>query len=381
MPGSLRLGKIAGIDIYAHLSWFIILVLLTWSLADDWFVQAYPGWATTTYWVVAFISALLLFVCVLAHELAHALVAQTSGLTVRKITLLIFGGVAHIEEEVKRPGVEFRVAIAGPIASLLLAVVAFLLALPLQGSGATAEAVLEYLAVSNLVLGAFNLLPGFPLDGGRVLRSIVWKVTGNFKKSTHVASSVGQAFAYLFIFLGIVEFFTGNFFNGLWTVFIGWFLLNAAQTAHTQVELQSALQGVSVGQVMNPRPVAVPANISLQKLVDEYFLPLELRAAPVIQGEYLAGFITLSDIARVARERWSFTPVGYVMRLLEQVQVATPEQPLQGVLQMMDAQDINQMPVVTDGRLVGLLSRELIIRYLQERQSLKEEERRFSLLF
>ncbi len=374
MPGSLRLGKIAGIDIYAHLSWFIILVLLTWSLADDWFVQAFPGWATTTYWVVAFISALLLFVCVLAHELAHALVAQTSGLTVRKITLLIFGGVAHIEEEVKRPGVEFRVAIAGPIASLLLAVVAFLLALPLQGSGASAEAVLDYLAVSNLVLGAFNLLPGFPLDGGRVLRSIIWKVT-------HIASSVGQAFAYLFILLGIVEFFTGNFFNGLWTVFIGWFLLSAAQTAYTQVELQSTLQGVSVGQVMNPRPVAVPANISLQKLVDEYFLPLGLRAAPVTQGEYLAGFITLSDIARVARERWPSTPVGYVMRLLEQVHVATPEQPLQGVLQMMDAQDINQVPVVADGRLVGLLSRELIIRYLQERQSLKEEVRRFSLLF
>lgn len=381
MPGSLRLGKIAGIDIYAHLSWFIILVLLTWSLADDWFVQAFPGWDTTTYWVVAFISALLLFVCVLAHELAHALVAQTSGLTVRKITLFIFGGIAHIEEEVKRPGVEFRVAIAGPIASLLLAVVAFLLALPLQGSGASAEAVLDYLAVSNLVLGAFNLLPGFPLDGGRVLRSIVWKVTGNFKKSTRVTSSVGQVFAYLFILLGIVEFFTGNFFNGLWTVFIGWFLLSAAQTAYTQVELQSTLQGVSVGQVMNPRPVAVPSNISLQKLVDEYFLPLGLRAAPVTQGEYLAGFITLSDIARVARERWSSTPVGYVMRLLEQVHVATPEQPLQGVLQMMDAQDINQVPVVADGRLVGLLSRELIIRYLQERQSLKEEERRFSLLF
>jgi Zn-dependent protease len=247
LPGSLRLGKIAGIDIYAHLSWFIILVLLTWSLADDWFVQAFPGWATTTYRVVAFISALLLFVCVLAHELAHALVAQTSGLTVRKITLLIFGGVAHIEEEVKRPGVEFRVAIAGPIASLLLAVVAFLLALPLQGRGASAEAVLDYLAVSNLVLGAFNLLPGFPLDGGRVLRSIIWKVTGNFKKSTRIASSVGQAFAYLFILLGIVEFFTGNFFNGLWTAFVGWFLLSAAQTtyaSHHSFSLSAALVSV-----------------------------------------------------------------------------------------------------------------------------------------
>ena len=379
MPGSLRLGKIAGIDIYAHLSWFIILVLLTWSLASGWFAQLFPGWATTTYWIVAFISALLLFGCVLVHELAHALVAQASGLTVRNITLFIFGGVAHVEEDMKRPGVEFRVAIAGPIASFLLAGVAFLLVLPLRGSGASAEAALDYLAVANFLLGAFNLLPGFPLDGGRVLRSIIWKVTGNFKKSTHIASSVGQAFAYVFILLGIIGFFTGNFFNGLWVVFIGWFLLSAAQTASTQVELQSALQGVSVGQVMDPRPFAVPANISVQKLVDQYFLPLGLHSAPVTQGEYLAGLITLSDIARVARERWSYTPVGHVMRGLQQVYVATSEQPLQEVFQMMDAQSINQVPVVEDGRLVGLLSREAIIRYLQVRQSLQENERQYAV--
>jgi len=378
MPGSLRLGRIAGIDIYAHLSWFIILVLLTWSLASGWFAQLFPGWATTTYWIVAFISALLLFGCVLVHELAHALVAQASGLTVRNITLYVFGGVAHIEEDMKRSGVEFRVAIAGPIASFLLAGVAFLLVLPLRGSNASAEAALDYLAVANFLLGAFNLLPGFPLDGGRVLRSIIWKVTGNFKKSTRIASSVGQACAYVFILLGIIGFFTGNFFNGLWVVFVGWVLLSAAQTASTQVELQSALQGVSVGQVMDPRPFAVPANISVQKLVDEYFLPLQLHFAPVTQGEYLAGLITLSDIARVARERWSYTPVGYVMRLLEQVSVATPEQPLQEVLQMMGAQSINQVPVVEDGRLVGLLSREAIIRYLQVRQSIQENERQYS---
>jgi Zn-dependent protease/CBS domain-containing protein len=379
MPGSLRLGKIAGIDIYAHLSWFVILVLLTWSLASGWFAQLFPGWATTTYWIVAFISALLLFGCVLVHELAHALVAQASGLTVRNITLFIFGGVAHVEEDMKRPGVEFRVAIAGPIASFLLAGVAFLLVLPLRGSGASAEAALDYLAVANFLLGAFNLLPGFPLDGGRVLRSIIWKATGNFKKATRIASSVGQAFAYVFILLGIIAFFTGNFFNGLWVVFIGWFLLSAAQTASTQVELQSALQGVSVGQVMDPRPFAVPANISVQKLVDRYFLPLGLHSAPVTQGEYLAGLITLSDIARVARERWSYTPVGHVMRGLQQVYVATPEQPLQEVFQMMGAQSINQVPVVEDGRLVGLLSREAIIRYLQVRQSLQENERQYAV--
>lgn len=375
MPGSLRFGNIAGINIYAHLSWLIILVLLTWSLANDWFAQLFSGWSTATYWIVAFVSTLLLFICVLAHELAHALIAQRSGLTVKHITLFIFGGVAHIEEEMQRPGVEFRVALAGPIASFLLATLAFLLAWPLRGSNAAAEAVLDYLAVTNFLLGAFNLIPGFPLDGGRILRSIIWKMTGNFKKSTRIASFVGQAGGYLFILLGIVAFFTGNFFNGLWVAFIGWFLLSAAQTANSQVELQSTFRGVSVAQVMNTRPLTVPANISLQKLVEEYFLPLGLRSAPVTWGDYLAGLISLSDFARVARERWPYTPVGHVMRLLDQVTTATPAQPLLEVLHVMGTQDINQVPVVEDGRLVGLVSREEIIRYLQVHQSVGDEKR------
>ena len=379
MPGSFRLGKIAGIDIYAHLSWFIVLVLLTWSLASGWFVQLFPGWSTPTYWITAFISALLLFVCVLLHELAHSLVAQVHGLTVKNITLFIFGGVATIEEEMKRPGIEFQIAVVGPITSLFLAAIAFLLAWPFRGSNSPTEAVLDYLAASNFLLGVFNLIPGLPLDGGRVLRSIAWKITGNIQKSTRIASYAGQAIAFVFILLGIAAFFTGNFFNGLWSIFIGWFLLNAAQTANTQILLQNTLQGVPVDKVMNPRPVAVPANISLQKLVDEYFVPQGLQAAPVVQGEYLAGLITLTDIARVGRERWAYTPVGHVMRLLEQVYITTPEQPLHDLLEVMVTRGINQIPVVQDGRLVGLLSRESILCYLQVRESLKMDEPRYAL--
>ena len=379
MPGSFRLGKIAGIDIYVHLSWFIVLVLLTWSLASGWFVQLFPGWSTPTYWITAFISALLLFVCVLLHELAHSLIAQVHGLTVKNITLFIFGGVATIKEEMKRSGIEFQIAVVGPITSLFLAAIAFLLAWPFRGSNSPTEAVLDYLAASNFLLGVFNLIPGFPLDGGRVLRSIAWKITGNIQKSTRIASYAGQAMAFVFILLGIAAFFTGNFFNGLWSIFIGWFLLNAAQTANMQILLQNTLQGVSVDKVMNPRPVAVPANISLQKLVDEYFVPQGLQAAPVVQGEYLAGLITLTDIARVERERWAYTPVGHVMRLLEQVYVTTPEQPLHDLLEVMVTRGINQIPVVQDGRLVGLLSRESILRYLQVRQSLKMDEPRYAL--
>jgi len=320
-----------------------------------------------------------LFVCVLLHELAHSLVAQVHGLTVKNITLFIFGGVATIEEEMKRPGIEFQIAVVGPITSLFLAAIAFLLAWPLRGSNSPTEAVLDYLAASNFLLGVFNLIPGLPLDGGRVLRSIAWKITGNIQKSTRIASYAGQAMAFVFILLGIAAFFTGNFFNGLWSIFIGWFLLNAAQTANTQILLQNTLQGVSVDKVMNPRPVAVPANISLQKLVDEYFVPQGLQAAPVVRGEYLAGLITLTDIARVERERWAYTPVGHVMRLLEQVYVTTPEQPLHDLLEVMVTRGINQIPVVQDGRLVGLLGRESILRYLQVQESLKMDEPRYAL--
>jgi Zn-dependent protease/CBS domain-containing protein len=375
MPGSFRLGKMAGIDVYVHPSWFIVLVLLTWSLARGWFALGFAGWSTSTSWIAAFISALLLFVCVLAHELAHALVARTHGLTVKHITLFLFGGVAHMEEEMERPGVEFQIAVVGPAMSLLMAFVAFLLGEPLRGSGSPAEAVLDYLVVSNVLLGVFNLLPGFPLDGGRVLRSLIWKVTGNVRQATRIASYVGQGFAYAFLLLGIVGFFTGNVLGGLWTVFIGWFLLNAAQTTRRQVVLQDALQGISVERVMNPRPVTVPANISLHKLVNEYFLRQAIQAVPVVQGEYLVGLITLSDIARVEPERWSYTPVGHVMRLPEQIALASPEQPLHDLLEVMVTRGITEIPVVQEERLVGLVSREAIPRYLLLGQPLQVDER------
>src|SRR6266571_2693958 len=207
MPGSLRLGKLAGIDIYVHFSWLIIVVLLTVSLATGWFSQLYPGWATFTYWLVGLISALLLFVSVLLHELAHSVVARARGLSVKNITLFIFGGVSNIEEEPKSPGVEFQMAFVGPATNLLIAGLAYLLLLALGRGTSPVTALLGYLALANLLLGLFNLIPGFPLDGGRVLRSIVWKVSGNLRTATRVTTLVGQIVAYLFIFWGIWQFF------------------------------------------------------------------------------------------------------------------------------------------------------------------------------
>ena len=370
MPGSFRIGSIAGIEIDINVSWIIILVLLTVSLATGWFPQLYPGWSTATYWIVGLISALLLFVSVILHELAHSLVARRSGLPVKNITLFVFGGVSNIEQEPKSPGVEFWMAIVGPLTSLLIGAICFLLLLPLRGTHSPLEGILFYLAVTNILLGVFNLLPGFPLDGGRVLRSSVWKITGNLAKATRVASLSGQIIAYLFIFWGIWQLFSGDVLDGVWTGFIGWFLLNAAQSANTQMMLQSTLRNVTVGDVMDHTPPTVPDTLSLQQMIDEYFLSRGWHFALVMQGDQLAGLITLSDIRHVPRERWGSTPVSQAMIPMERLHVVTPQQNLHEVLPQMAGRDVSQLPVMQNGSLVGLVSRDAIMHYLEVRRSL-----------
>src|SRR5712692_1399258 len=370
MPGSFRIGKIAGIDIDIHVSWIIILVLLTVSLAIGWFPQLYTGQSTATYWIVSLIASLLLFVSVLLHELAHSLVARRRGLPVKNITLFIFGGVSNLEQEPKSAGVEFQMAFVGPLTSILIGVVAYLLQLPLQGSKTPAEAILFYIGVMNIILGIFNLIPGFPLDGGRVLRSIIWKISGSLRTATRIASIIGQIIAYLFILFGIFLFFSGLIVNGLLIGFTGWFLLTASQSANAQVMLQTLLRGVTVRKVMNTTPITVPANISLHKLVYEYFLPQGLRSALVMQADQLAGLITLSDIRHFPQEQWNQVPVGHALIPLEKLHVVSPEQDLNDVLPLMTGRDVNQLPVVENGQLVGILSRDAIIRYLEVQRSL-----------
>lgn len=373
MPGTFRIGKIAGIDIDIHVSWIIILVFLTVSLATGWFPQLYPGWSTATYWLIAFLSSLLLFVSVLLHELAHSLVARRRGLPVKSITLFIFGGVSNIEREPQSPGVEFQIAFVGPLTSLVIGAICFLLQVPLRGSNSPLEGILFYLAVTNILLGVFNLIPGFPLDGGRVLRSIVWRLTGNLRQATRVAALTGQIIAYLLILLGIWIFFVGDILDGIWFGFIGWFLLSAAQSANAQGMLTSVLSGVTVGEVMNPKPATVPADISLQQLVDAYFLPGGLRYALVMQADHLVGLITLGDIRHIPREQWGQVPVSTAMIPLSRLHVVTPQQSLSDVLPLMAGRDVNQLPVLENDALVGILSRDAIVHYLEVRRSLGVE--------
>ena len=373
MPGTFRIGKIAGIDIDIHVSWIIILVLLTVSLATGWFPQLYPRWAPATYWITSFIASLLLFVSVLVHELAHSLVARRRGLPVKSITLFIFGGVSNIEREPASPGIEFQLAFVGPLTSLVIGAVCYLIQLPLRRSNSPLEGILFYLAVTNILLGLFNLIPGFPLDGGRVLHSIVWRLTGNLRQASRVARLSGQVIAYLFILLGIWLFFAGDLLDGIWFGFIGWFLLSAAQSATAQDMLTSVLRGVTVGEVMHPKPATVPADISLQHLVDASFLPGGLRYALVMRGEKLVGLITLSDISHIPRDEWGQVLVSQAMIPLARLHVATPQQSLSDVLPFLAGRDVNQLPVADNGALVGILSRDAIVGYLEVRRSLGVE--------
>lgn len=377
MPGSLRIGKIAGISIEINASWLIILALLTASLAVGWYPAQYAGFAPITYWILGGVSAILLFASVLAHELAHSFVARARGLPVKSITLFVFGGVSNIEQEPRDAKSEFQIAVVGPLTSLVIGGIAWALAIAIAiaiGSGSLAvAAVLLYLGIANVLLGLFNLIPGFPLDGGRILRAIVWKITGSLQRATRWASLAGQGVAILFILWGILQFFDGNFLGGIWIGFIGWFLLTAAQSANTQVQVQTLLHGARVAGVMQPHPLVVSPYLSVQELVDDYFLRQGVRAAGVVWNERLIGLVTLTDVRRVQRTLWAFTQAGQIMTPRERLRVATPGQDLESALKELTGHDINQLPVLDGDQLSGMLSRDAILRYLQVRRQLAPE--------
>ncbi|GCE50892.1 Zn-dependent protease [Thermosporothrix hazakensis] len=371
MPGSFRIGTIAGLTLYIHFSWFIILFLLTFSLAFGWFPALYPGQSIISYLFLGLIASLLLFVSVVLHEMAHSLVARSRGLPVRNIVLFIFGGVSNIQEEPHSPGTEFLMAVVGPLVSLIIGAICYGLFYLFRGAHSPFVPMLAYLGLANILLGVFNLLPGFPLDGGRVLRSIVWKATGSAYRATQIATRVGAFIAYLFILVGIwIFFFSRDPFNGIWLGFIGWFLLTAAHASRSQATLDTLVQGATVGEFMKKDPITVPANISLRRLIDEYILPQGLRSAPVMQADRFVGLITLKDIQRVPRDDWERIPVGLVMKPVEQLHTVTPQHGIKDALPLMSRQDVNQLPVLENGQLVGMLTRDAVIRSLEIRQQL-----------
>ncbi len=380
LAGTLRLGRIHGIAIGIHYTWLIAFALITYSLALGLFPVLIPGLATGAYWLLGASAAVLLFASVLVHELSHSLVAQARGLPVSSITLFVFGGVSNIQTEPEDPGQEFLMAVVGPVSSLILAGIFWAL-FTIIAAPAPVQALLFYLAVVNLILGVFNLLPGFPLDGGRVLRAIIWGITGNLGQATNWATGIGQVFAFLLIIWGVFQIFGGNFLGGLWTAFIGWFLNNAAEESRRQVIARETFRGVRVRDVMAPNPPVVSPTLPVRDLIEEYAIRRGTRALLVASDDQLVGIVTLADLHKLPHDTWNEATVGQIMTRGPLV-TTSPNVDLQSALRLMGERDLNQLPVIADGRLVGMLTRSGVIRYLQLRDELgvppsaAEEERR-----
>jgi Zn-dependent protease len=369
MKGSLKLFRIAGIDIGIHYTWFFIFFLITWSLAQGWFPQLYPGWDTATYWITGVVAALLLFVSVLVHELAHSLVAQARGMSVNSITLFIFGGVSNLEDEPEKPKIEFVMAIVGPLTSLILAGLFWGLAQVIANQKEPLGAMLNYLAMINLLLALFNIIPAFPLDGGRVLRSVLWGTTGSLTRATNIAAMVGRVFGWFLIALGIFQLFTGNLIGGIWIAFIGWFLSNAAESGRQQVTLREQLADTKVKDIMDSELKTVDPQTSVQELVQNIMRKQYGRAVPVCSNGNVLGIVTVTDIKGLPHDKWAETPVSEIMTR-QPLYSVSPEDDISSALQLITKRDINQVLILQKDKCVGLLNRADIVRHIQLSQEL-----------
>jgi len=369
-PG-MRIGRILGIPIYLHSTWIIIFAANTYLLKEQFAHQ--PGWLPAQQWTVGVLTSLLFFASLLFHELAHSVVAQHYKIRVLSITLFIFGGVASIERDPSKAIQEFNIAIAGPLASGFLAAL-FLGLFVFFPSNGTVAVLSDWLWKTNLLLAIFNLLPGFPLDGGRIFRAIIWGATKNFSKATRVAGMSGRLIAYAMILLGGFAVFKGGVVPGLWSVFIGFFLLNAAQESVAQAAIRETLSGLRAADVMSHEVPTVGRAISLEEYGAEV-LRTGRRCHLVITDDRLVGMMNVHTLNAVPRDEWAHTSVQAVMIPRERILWATPDEPLLGLLERLLTADVNQMPIVSgsdDGaaQIVGMVSRDSILRVMQTRSEL-----------
>ena len=380
-----RIGKIFGINIHIDWSWLLIFGLISWSLAST-FGQMHSEWTTSMQWGMALLAALLFFLSVLAHELAHSLVARTRGVQVRNITLFMFGGISNIQREPKSPIGELLITIVGPLTSFLLGFVFLILGTGSLDLGnvnfmnATAlvsqigplGTILLWLGSVNILIGIFNLIPGFPLDGGRIVRSILWGITNDLQKATRMASWMGQAVAWVLIFAGISMLFGvqipllgSGFINGIWIIFIGWFLQNAAVQSYRKVVVEDILEDVPVKRMMYTDVPVVHADLTVARLVDDYIMKSDNQAFIVFDGEKMLGLVTIEDVRKIAPASRNLILVLDVMTPSQKMIVVAPDEEASEAFYRLQSEDIRQLPVVNGNKIVGLLRRKDIIRWLR----------------
>jgi len=371
--GGYRLGRLAGVDIVVHWSWFLIFVLLTWTLAQGLFLNAYPHWATATAWLAGGITSLLLFGSVLLHEWAHAMMARRQGIEVKSITLFIFGGVSSLAEEPKRPGEEFLIAGVGPATSFLLAGLFGLAGLAFRGTAVGTASF--YLAFINVLLGAFNLLPGFPLDGGRLLRSIAWARKHSLPQATRIAALTGIGLAFVLMAGGFVAIVLGAFLTGIWFIVIGWFLRSQADAALRQVTVREELRGLTVTAALRRDFHPVRPELSLSSLLDDYVLAYHDRCYPVMSNGWLRGLICPPDLQKFPRSEWHERSVSEAMTPSERLQIAQTSDDLTKAVELMTSADVHQLPVMENDRFIGFVTRSDVTRLVQIRRGMGESSR------
>ena len=370
----IKLGKIFGIEIGLHYSWFLIALLIVTSLYAE-FHARNAAWGDGLILAMAISTGLLFFASLLLHELSHSVFARSHGIPVKEITLFALGGVSQLEKEPASAAVEFWMAFVGPLTSAgigLLCLLAKLAAGPAAArAGTPLVTMLSWLSYINFALAGFNMIPGYPLDGGRMLRAILWWKTGQMEQATRWASRVGQVVGLLFIVWGISRFFGGAGVGGLWISFIGWFLLQAAGESSLRVGLAQTFEGVTAGDVMTSDCPALDGNLNIEHFVHDQLLRTGRRCFVITQNGNIAGLLTPHEVKEIDRARWPFTTLSDVMRPLDDLHTVPPDTPLKSALEIMGKEDLNQLPVVTNGRLAGILSRAQIVDYLRTRADLK----------
>jgi Zn-dependent protease/predicted transcriptional regulator len=374
LPGraNIHLLTISGIRINLDYSWFIVFGLVLLALSLGYFPRHYPGQETEAYWVAGFIATLFFFISVLIHELAHSLVAIHHGLEIPEITLFIFGGVSRLAEEPREPRLELKIALVGPLSSFALAAVFWLIKTTLAGFGTSLIVeVFDYLAWINLALGIFNLVPGFPLDGGRVLRAIVWLKTGSLTRATKAASDIGKGFAVALMVLGGLQIFAGALISGLWFLFIGMFLRGMSARGYEEVIIRKALEGVRVQEVMTREVVSVSPDLSAARLVADYFLHYAYGGFPVVRNGQVLGIVSVTALKGLSPEALEQTQVSQVMTPLSDDLVITADSSLADALREMAQSGADRLLVMEQGKLVGLLTKTGLLRFVQIKQILE----------
>lgn len=365
-----RIFRAFGIDIRIDSSWVVIFGLVLLALSRHYFPAQYPHWPIVHYWLVGIAATILLFSSVLAHELTHSLIARRMGEEVRSITLFLFGGVAEISEEPKTAVRELAIALAGPVSSLVIALLFFAVWQLLTGGSEQITAVARYLAIINGILAAFNMIPGYPLDGGRVLRSIVWWATGDLKRATRIASASGQGVAFLFILLGITQILRGLFFDGLWIILIGWFIHSAAVRGYRHLLLQETLKEVQARDLMDTQFETVDGSISVQELIEGHILKKRGRSFLVKEGGELAGIVCLEDVKGIPPDKREFTTVREVMTPRERIEAVPPDADGNQVLAKLASGKVHQVPVIEGREIKGVVCRSDILDFLHLRSEL-----------